>query len=201
MGLVLLSALFLMVITYLVATSLARREQPVYEPSPVAPQPLPPNSTVLDTLTVDARDARRWRFVDLDRRSAVLPPDTAGWDLAFRRFRIIAGLGVAPLGSTPFDSIGDAPETGYAPNLAERDTVNPVIERWYRYSYATHLLMPNGRRYAVRTAEGRAAVIEILSYYCEGLEPGCVTFRYRYPLSTGSSSHRPGRRDGQGDAR
>ncbi len=34
--------------------------------------------------------------------------------------------------------------------------------------------------YAIRTADGRYAKVEIVGYYCPGAEPGCLTLRYVY---------------------
>jgi hypothetical protein len=57
---------------------------------------------------------------------------------------------------------------------------NGALERWYEYSWMSHRLKPNGHVYAVRTADGKYAKIEILSYYCVDGSPGCLTFRYVY---------------------
>jgi hypothetical protein len=45
---------------------------------------------------------------------------------------------------------------------------------------------PSPRVYALRTADGRYAKLEILSYYCPGAMPGCVTFRYVYQGAGGT---------------
>jgi hypothetical protein len=34
--------------------------------------------------------------------------------------------------------------------------------------------------WAVRTADGRYAKLEMVGYYCPGPQPGCPTFRYVY---------------------
>src|SRR5688500_4956285 len=85
-------ALFLAAVGYLVASSLSRRSVPTYTPTVTA---LPRDgrgsmdSLAIDTLTVDARDSRVWRFVDLTRGAVVTPPDTAEWELAIRRHHVI----------------------------------------------------------------------------------------------------------------
>lgn len=173
-------AVFLAVITYLVVASLSRREALVFPPTPPDPRSVPPDTLVMDTITLDARDPSRWVFFDFDRQSTVMPPDTAGWDLGVRRFYVIAAGGIADLGKRGFDAVLEAPDTGYVANTTRGDTLNPAIRRWYRYSITTHLLEPNGHVYAVRTRGGRHAKIEILSYYCPGLQAGCLTFRYAY---------------------
>lgn len=112
----------------------------------------------------------------------------ADWDLAFRRFHIIANAGpgfpgdggVIDLGPVAFDSVTSVPAAGYVPTaLAGRDSTNAAIERWYRYGFTSHLLTPLGHVYAVRAADGRHHVrLEILGYYCPGARPGCVTVRW-----------------------
>lgn len=181
LGLSAVFALFLAAIIYIVASSVSRREAPTFSPSPIAPRPIG-DTSIIDTITVDARDAQRWAYVDFDRRSVVLPPDTAGWDIAVRRFHILAGDAIADLGKVAFDSVSEAPDSGFVANSTRGNTLNPAIQKWYAYSMLTHLLEPNGRVYAVRTRDGRYARLEILSYYCEGLKAGCFTFRYAYPL-------------------
>ena len=181
-GVIVVVVLFLGAVVYIIAASLTRREQPTYEPSPIQPREVPVGSTVVDTLTVDARHERAWRFVDFDRRTEIMPPDTAGWDVAVRRFHIIGADGIVDLGQRPFAAVVP-PATGYQPNRFASDTTNPAIARWYSYSFMSHLLEPNGHVYAARTRDGGYAVIEILSYYCPGLSAGCVTLRYRYPVT------------------
>ena len=140
-----------------------------------------------DTLTVDAGDEYRWRFVDLDRRMVVDPPDTAGWDVMLRRFHFIPAGAVANLGRVPFGSVVQAPDTGYVLTRFAHDTSNAATDRWYTYSYFSHLLSPKGDVYVMRTRDGRYAKVQILSYYCPGPTPGCTTFRYA-PLHSDRSA-------------
>lgn len=140
-------ALFVAVLAYLIAASLTRRTAPAFVPSPVGIALSIPGQP--DTLTVQARDQDRWRYVDLDRGFIAPPGDSSGWDLAIRRFHIRL-----------------APPSG-------------DLGKWYRYGMLSHLLEPTGEVYPVVTGEGRTGHIEILSYYCTGLEAGCVTLRYQ----------------------
>lgn len=181
-ALIAVATLFLLVVGYLVWTSLVPREAPVFAPSPIAGRPLPAGTTVVDTLTIDARAERQWQFVDFDRRSVVIPPDTPGWDIAVRRFHFMSAGGLFDLGPVPFDSVMTVPDTGYVADRLASDTLNPAIARWYEYSVLTHLLTPNGHTYAVRTRDGRHATLALISYYCPEMEAGCVTLQYRYPM-------------------
>ncbi len=175
-------ALFLFVTGYLLVSSVTKRSVPTFDPSPRVTASSAPAERLDDTVTVDATDARSWQFVDFDRGGVVAPPDTGGWDLAVRRYVVIAADGIADLGPKPFDEVRDAPADGFVTNAVAGDTVNPAIRRWYRYSMTTHLLEPAGRVYVVRTRERQFASVQILGYYCPGLRPGCLTLRYTYPL-------------------
>jgi hypothetical protein len=143
----------------------------------------------VDTVTVDARDEDAWRFVDLDRGALLARPDTAGWDVAIRRFRIIVGDAVADLGPVAFNGVAAAPELGYVRTRFANDTTNAAIAHWYRYGFLSHVLRPSGRVYVVRTDAGSYAKLEILSYYCPGPVAGCLTFRYA-PLHAGAGAPR-----------
>ena len=90
----------------------------------------------------------------------------------------------------PFDSVRELPDTGYRPNLAGPDTVNPGVGKWYEYSMLSHLLTSKGHVYAVRTADGRYAKLALLAYYCKDVGTACVTFRYAY---NGARSRRVGK--------
>jgi hypothetical protein len=168
--------LFLGVLAALVGAAFARRDVPVYLPSlPLGTPAAPPGIT--DTVTVDAGDPEHWRFFSFAR--GVLPSgDTAGWDLGFRRFQIIASGVISADSGRAFDQIVEAPAGGPGASSPASDSVNAALARWYRYSFVTHLLKPAPRVYVIRTRSGRYAKFEFLSYYCPGPAPGCVTFRY-----------------------
>ncbi len=117
------------------------------------------------------------------------PPWTtrsARLDIAVRRFYLIANGGpgfagraaIADLGEVAFDSVRVLPDTGWQETA--RDSVNPAIRRWYDYGFASHLLRSKHHVYAVRTAGGKYAKIEIVTYYCGEAEPGCFSIRYAY---------------------
>jgi hypothetical protein len=53
------------------------------------------------------------------------------------------------------------------------------LGRWYHYGMLSHLLESTGRLYPVQTSGGQDGTVEVLSYYCPGLEAGCLTLRYR----------------------
>ena len=172
----------------MVATSLRRPEPPSFAPTVAEPEEVEEARVGPVTFTVDSSDPERWIFFDFSRGAVVEAPGPLGWDLAIRRFEIIAnggegfqGVGgAADLGAVAFDSVRSAPAEGWAVTQARRDSVNEALSGWYDYGFASHLLTPKPRVYAVRTADGRYAKLEILSYYCPGALPGCLTFRYVY---------------------
>ena len=114
--------------------------------------------------------------------------DGTGWDLGFRRYQIIANggrgyhgeAGVIDLGAVAFTDVRTVPTTGYAVTESRPDPRNPAIASWYRYGFFSHVLSPKPHVWAVRTADGRYAKMEIVGYYCPGSRPGCVTLRYVY---------------------
>src|SRR5581483_1747917 len=124
--------------------------------------------------------------------SVVDGTNATGWDLAFRRFQIIANggrgfdgrfaghAGIVDLGAVRFDDVTTVPADGYQENEGVPDPKNPAIAGWYSYGFLSHVLSPKPHVWAVRTADGRYAKLELLAYYCPGSQPGCVTFRYVY---------------------
>jgi hypothetical protein len=183
-------ALFIFVTGYLVVSSVTRRTVATFDPSPRTTASSDSGPRHDDTITVDATDSRVWQYVDFDRAAVVAPPDTAGWDLAVRRYSVIASDAIADLGSRRFEDVRDAPDRGFVANVAADDTSNAAIQRWYRYSMLTHLLEPAGHAYVVRTRDGRFASVQVLSYYCTGLRAGCLTLRYTYPLAAPQAERR-----------
>ena len=173
-------------------TSLERPEVPTFIPTVPTPAEVGTEQDAR-TVTVDASDPEVWRFFDFSRGSVVETPGGEEWDIAFRRFQIIANggrsmegqAGAASLEDITFESVLSVPETGYV--MAERnDSVNAVLEDWYNYSFTSHLLEPKPIVYAIRTADGRYAKLEMLGYYCVGALPGCTTFRYVYQGGAGT---------------
>lgn len=187
----------LMAVVY-VAYSLRRPTPDAYPPT--QPQPADVGDSLVGPIryTIDASSPDEWRHFDFSRGSVVTPADPLDWDLAFRRFHVIANGGarfagrggIVALGAVPFDSVSEAPVADYVETTAGRDTTNDAIARWYDYGWASHVLTPKPHVWVVRTADGRYARLRILSYYCPGARPGCITFSYVYQGS-GSRAFTP----------
>lgn len=181
-GLVVVAAIF-------VTTTLRTPEVPSYPATIPDPVEVGERKVGPAVVTVDASTGEDWVFFDFSRGSVVdSPMPTREWDLAFRRYRIIVNGGpdfagdggVLPLTGAVFDSLVIVPKTGYVGSVLEGDPLNPTLERWYDYSWTSHLLEPKPTIYAIRTADGRFAKLQILGYYCPEARPGCLTFRYVY---------------------
>lgn len=168
-------AAFVVVLGYLIAASVVRPDVAEFAPTP--PGVRPSGGPGPDTVTIDARDPVRWRFYSL-ARGAIDPPDTADWDLAFRRFHVIVSGAAADAGGVALEQPTLVPEATFVATTFARDTVNPVLAHWYQYGAVTHLLRPNGHVFLVRTRWAARIKLEFLSYYCPGSQPGCLTFRW-----------------------
>lgn len=172
---------FVVAIAALVAASVARPAVATFAPSASRAAHRP---GTVDTVTLDASDDSRWIFFDLAEGRALVPPDTAAWDLAVRRFHVIVADAAANLGAADFAAVDAAPDSGFVRTVASRDTTNGAIERWYRYGMLTHLLTPRGDVHIVRSRDGTVAKLQMLSYYCPGVQPGCLTFRWQHLPAT-----------------
>lgn len=178
----------------LVASSL-RRPTPLtwYPVSVMDPQEVGDRLVGPSVFTVDGR-GDDLTFFDFSTGSVVESPDPLGWDLAFQRFTILvnggpnfAGQGgILDLGITSLDSLANVPSTGYAVNTPGPTVSNRATAQWYEYSWTSHILSPKPKVFAVRTANSRYAVFQILSYYCAAAQAGCTTIRYRYQGAGGT---------------
>jgi hypothetical protein len=129
--------------------------------------------TDAQTVTVDASDAAAWVELDLDG---------GGWDLAFSRTKIrthsgtsgaaLGGARLAPEGAT-YEAVASATTIGYAadamipipgPPGSGEFSGNPLLNAWYDYDPATHVVTSKQLVYLVRTASGGYAKLQIVDY-------------------------------------
>jgi heme-binding HmuY-like protein len=174
-----LAGAFLLLVASLLIGSLTTPEFPPYAVTVERPAAVGDSLVGPDTYTLDASAGDRWRRFDFGRNSAV---DSGGWDVAFRRNHLISapGAGILDLGVVPFDSVREVPADGYVATQLQSDSVNPAVGKWYAYSMLSHLLTSRRHIYAVRTAAGRYAKLEVLAYYCRPVGAACYTFRYAF---------------------
>jgi len=169
------------VASLLVLLTLRQPDVPTYPPTVPAASDVGRRLAGPVLYTVDAADAGRWRYFSF-RLGSVVADEGQGWDLAFRRYAIITGPGggALDLGERRFDEVRTVPAAGYIATEHAGDPRNPAIAGWYRYGFFSHVLSPKGHVWAVRTADGHYAKLEMVGYYCPGSRPGCPTFRYVY---------------------
>lgn len=168
--------------------ALTLRQPDVATFAPTRPEPCDAGRALVGPIlyTVDATSLEQWRHFSFRLGAVVDGTDAGIWDLAFRRYEIIANggpgfvgnAGILDLGETRFDDVRSLPASGYLGNEAGPDPRNPAITRWYRYGFFSHVLTPKPHVWAVRTTDGRYAKLALVSYYCPNAKPGCVTFRY-----------------------
>ena len=196
-ALVVVGALLVAAVVF-VMSSLQSPELEWYVVSAVEPKEAGDSLVGPAVYTVDGR-ADRLTYFDLSRGSVIRDdPDPLGWDLAFRRFTIVSngggGLsgqgGIQDLGEVSLDSVTSVPANGYSVNDALPELANPAMAQWYDYSWTSHVLKPKPKVFAVKTADGRYGVFEILSYYCPAAQAGCTTIRYMYQGAGGTSFER-----------
>ena len=184
--------LFVVLVATMVASSLTRPAVETFVPTPPRPGEVDDEFVGPRDYTVDATVHDSWVYFDFSRGSVVEIGSrrSLDWDIAFQRHRMITNggatnslgmAGVVDIGSIPPGTELQAPATGYVSDeQSGNNTRNPVLENWYDYSWTSHLLSPTNSSYALRTADGKYAVVKFLGYYCPGAQPGCITFQYRY---------------------
>ncbi len=166
-----------------------------YKPTSPHPQEVGTGLVGPSVYTVDARSREIWMYFDFSRGAvvAVLNPKADDWDLAFRRHTIRSNGGATnPAGQAALSSLGERDFTTVLRVPDEVDFVpdarttkrpfpyNPVVHKWYNYSYTSNVLVPKPMIYLIRTQDGKYAKMRLLSYYCDGNVSGCMTFEYVY---------------------
>lgn len=185
-----MGALFVALIVGLVATSLVRPDVTTFVPTPPRPADVGERSVGPILYTVDARSADDWVYFDFSRGSVVEVSDRTSldWDIAFKRHRMITNGGATnESGRSRVLTLArsqvplDLPKEGWVADERPGDEPrNRALEDWYEYSWLSHILEPADRDYAIRTADGKIAIVRFLSYYCPGARSGCITFSYWY---------------------
>jgi hypothetical protein len=166
-----------------------------------APIPEPLVAVRFDNLAADTSQPRTNRYTFFSLKTGQIVPQsdsaTTKWDIAFRSTTIIInggtsgpGQGAAQIVTGLFSDVTTAPEGGYIPDNAPSIYAIPLGSNngWYSYNAATNVISPiPGRVIVVKTAEGKYAKVEILSYYLNapatpaGTDKARLyTFRYVY---------------------
>lgn len=150
-------------------------------------------------VSINASSEKNWAYFDFSRGGEVKihDPTSLEWDLAFRRGKVLTnggatnkfGVGGAyDLGAIEFGALDQVPEENYTEDSSTRtETENETLNKWYKYNYLTHKLTAKKNVYAIRTAKGKYAKVQFLSFYCGNKETGCINMRYVYQKN-GSNS-------------
>ena len=166
-----------------------------YSPSPYRPEDVGERLMGPVVYTIDARSKEMWMYFDFSRGSVVTVdnPKTDDWDLSIRRHVIRTNGGATnpngqaalfALEGQDFTAATRAPdEAVFVSDVRDKKRLlpyNPVVDKWYTYSYTTNVLLPKPIIYMVRTQDGKYAKMRIVSYYCKGNISGCMTIEYVY---------------------
>ena len=179
------------------AESLSRDDpsSATYQPTPPQPQAVGVRLVGPIVYTVDARSHDVQMYFDFARGSVVAVQDlrTDSWDLMFQRYAIKTNGGhtnptgqgaLLSLEGHALAAVTKVPEKAeFVSDIHPKNrpsSYNPVIAKWFNYSYLANVLAPKPVVYIVRTHDGKYAKMRLLSYYCVGQSAGCLTFEYVY---------------------
>ncbi|MCZ6874047.1 MAG: HmuY family protein [bacterium] len=177
-----------------------------YKPTPPHPREVGDQLIGPYVYTVDARSKEIWMYFDFSRASVVAVQNLKidDWDLAFRRHAIRSNGGATNaagqaallrLEGEDLKTVQEVPKGAtFTSDVRAAKRLfpnNPVVEKWYNYSYISNILIPKPAVYLVRTQDGKYAKLRLLSYYCEGNISGCMTFEYVYQGSGSTNLARP----------
>ena len=170
---------------------MAKNQEKKVKPVPVQPK----NLISTRIVTVNASSEKEYVYFKFSNGKPVKIHDSSSleWDLAFRRSKIITNggassklgkAGLIDLGPLGFDMVTEVPKENYVVDVSTRtDTENPVILKPYSYNYLTHKLKAKKNVYAARTADNKFAKFQLLDFYCENKEVGCITIQFVYQKS------------------
>ena len=158
------------------------------------------------TFEINSSSSTAWKYFSFEKNDTVTitnPLTSAGWDLAFQRYRIktnggMSGSGMGSAansykkGQTAFDgltvvsdtasftvdaSVQIAVQQGYATYI-----INPELYTWFAIELAAQgtQIVPSDFIYFVRTADGKYAKMWVKSYYSATNASGHVTIQYKY---------------------
>lgn len=149
-------------------------------------------TTPLETKTVTDLDAvSAYAYYSLETGEIIASTDSNStkWDLAFSASKVIVngtatgpGVGEGQYITGIFDELKTAPTDGYTAELPTGSG-----KAWYDYNSTTHIITPTaGKILVIKTASGKYAKIEFLSYYkgypnqVNGTDGRYISFQYVY---------------------
>ena len=192
---------FLLMSLLLASCGEDKKNDPITPPAPVE---LPVRT--IANLQADTANTGRFTFFSL-RDSAIVPNSdsaTTRWDIAFRATTIIINGGPIRFGQggaqvltgTDFNTLETLPETGWRVDSSATSLAIPVGSgrAWYNYNQQTNIISPiPGVVLGIRTADGRFAKLQILSYYLnapanpDGFADRSRVYTFRYVFQPNGS--------------
>lgn len=174
--------------------------------SPSASTPVDLTVRTVRNLQADTANTGRFTFFSL-RDSAIVPNSdsaTTRWDIAFRATTILINGGPIRFGQggaqvltgTDFNTLETLPETGWRVDSSAASLAIPVGSGrgWYSYNQQTNIISPiPGVVLGIRTADGRFAKLQILSYYLnapanpDGFADRSRVYTFRYVFQPNGS--------------
>lgn len=154
--------------------------------------PAKPEITVIKDLNANTKS---YIYFSLASGQEVPAADakTKNWDIAFSKTTIATNSGTSGPGEggaivleKPFDQVNEAPKDGYKTDGDAGFAIpGGSGNSWYKYDMSVHAILPiPGRTLLIKTANGKFAKVEIISYY-KGApedvpteESSYYTFRY-----------------------
>ncbi|MDJ1483037.1 HmuY family protein [Cytophagaceae bacterium YF14B1] len=186
------SSLLLLVIFSLIFSSCNNDDD---DPTPAAPL----EATTFKDL--NATSAKLYTFFSFSKGDTISRADSATnkWDIAFMSTKVIFNSGISGPGNAAlslqngvFDEITVVSDTmTFKQDSQSGLALTKLSDKgWYNYNGETHIITPlPGKVLVIRTADGKYAKVEILSFYkgapaspdaTKTEETGFYTFRYIY---------------------
>lgn len=160
-------------------------------------------ATTIRDLDADAAKTGSATYFRLRDSSVVTGADTAttNWDVAFRATTVFfnsgssgPGQSAAQIVSGDFASLAEAPADGYRQDAPGAPAIMTGSDNsWYHYDPATFIISPiPGKIIVVKTADGKYAKLQILSYYKGAPATPSATdlpryYSFRYALQSNGS--------------
>ncbi len=155
------------------------------------------------SVTIDSRAYDKWVYFSFSKDQVVDIEDFSNsydWDIAFHRFDVRLNCGTSGpgqggaynAGQVDFESIAEAPESGYSLNdsisIIEESGVweytnvpgDTIISSWLTFSGPPPAYNINNNIYVIKTADGKYAKIWLKDYYNDDSQTGYVTMEYFY---------------------
>ena len=164
------------------------KEAPIQETEP----PRLTNMLRTRMALINASSEAKWVYFSLRENDVVKihDPSSLEWDLAFRRGKVMTNGGITnkfgaagaiDMGEQEFDMVEKVPTENYKEDAGTRtESENEALKSWYKYNYFTHKLTAKKNVYAIRTAKGKFAKVQFLSFYCGNKETGCIKMQFVY---------------------